>query len=383
MAEEFVRYFDVDGNKRPIAASNLKKSGRLVIGIAGTHTLDDADILFGANESDAVDNSAKLEAAIQKGGFNEIVFLNGTFHIVNPIQFYGTIRGVGTGALGYGKFTKIIFCGSLNYSGVFSCDNMTLSDFSLYFTDTELAEAFGVYIDYHENVVIERVHFEGFNRAIHIYEGHNIKVSNCITKNCNEGIYCDDGKWVTIQDCHFENDGNVVVNVNSWDEVACPVYLISNRIIGDCCTRNCYIINNDITGDGNLGNNNFTTIGATKLTEGKVKVLNRVSEQAFEKAVFYPKNNKFNIGKFWGHCLAYYTEAYGDASYGAVINTNVGVAGMYSGTFKHEVTGELYYLHAYSEDGSFSEITLCRVEDNSIVPLPNNGSVSLTLIKIY
>lgn len=123
--------------------------------------------------------------------------------------------------------------------------------------------------------------------------------------------------------------------------------------------------------------------GDTELTEDKVKVLNRVSEQAFEKAVFYPKNNKFNIGKFWGHCLAYYTEAYGDASYGAVINTNVGVAGMYSGTFKYEATGELYYLHAYSEDGSFSEITLCRVEDNSIVPLPNNGSVSLTLIKIY
>jgi hypothetical protein len=254
-----------------------KQKGRLVIGIEGTHTLDDADILFGANESDAAENSAKLEVAIQKGGFNEIVFLNGTFHIYNPIQFYGTIRGIGNGVLGYGNFTKIRFCGSLNYFGVFSGDNMTLCDFSLYRNMID-DPGYGVYIDYYENVVIERVHFEGFDRAIHIYEGHNIKVSNCITKNCNVGIYCDDGKWVTIQDCHFENDGNEVVDVISWDEVAWPVYLISNRIIGDCRARNCYMINNDITGDGNLGNNNFTTIGATKLTEDKVKALNEVGK---------------------------------------------------------------------------------------------------------
>ena len=260
-----------------------KQKGRLVIGIAGTHTLDDADILFGANESDAVDNSAKLEAAILKGGFNEIVFLAGRFYVHGGFSCNGrTIRGSSRNSAGYydsssNHATYIVNTEDWGDGGILSGDNCRICDLTITSTDTAYnSEEFtrvGFYCDYGENSVLENVTFEKIKgTAIHIYEGYGITVRNCIVKSdCGTGIYCSDGKYVTISDCDVSSS----VSIDSHNQTENPVYVFSNKFNGDCTLYNCYAENNLIKGAFS-GTDNFTTIGATKLTEDKVKALNEV-----------------------------------------------------------------------------------------------------------
>ena len=267
-----------------------KQKGRLVIGISGAHTLDDADILFGANESDAVDNSAKLEAAIQKGGFNEIVFLEGKYHVQNMISFQGTIRGRRNGVAGfhgtvedynssYSTATAIVSTNDWG-EGIFNADRTTIRDLTITCTDTaynsvENGSHVGVYCDFGENVIVENVTFEKITgSAIHIYEGYDVKISNCVVRNCgiDSAVYASDVKYGKIENCDIE--GNV--HLDSYEQN--KLYVISNRIIGDGSFINCCMVNNQI--EGAVTNTNcFTTIGTTKLTEDKVKALNEVGTQ--------------------------------------------------------------------------------------------------------
>ena len=291
MAEEFVRYFDVDGEKRPLAASNLKKSGRLVIGISGTHTPDDADILFGANEADGAENSAKLEAAIQKGGFGELFFLNGSFYVANTIDT--------------NKLSLISGCNSQStsilYTGPFIAMDgagYTIRDLEIGATNTR--KPCGVSTEYAEgDIIIENVMFTGFDNAVYIeYCTVNLIMSKCRITDCNDAFYISAAHagFSIVENCEITNCTNVCFDfpTDAEDKFtgnfvgSCETVLIGNPWAehNQNATNNTFYNNGSVT-----TKKNSTTIGATKLTEDKVKVLNRLDNDAFQTIEIEPTSD--------------------------------------------------------------------------------------------
>ena len=222
MEDKYIRYIDIDddGNPHPLAASNLKKSGRIVIGLEGVHTLDDADVLLKAAEADKMNNWDTLYNTLRnETSVNEFVMLSGTYYI--------------SGYADYGQFYDLIpdgktLCGSGNtiieLDGRWSDNgdtiigmgmNSKISDLQINFYPQSFSERI-IYAT--DNSTIDNVTiFAKYNNYISETNpdyapigiqsvGQSIEILNCIIENCSTGIILDKG-GATIRGCSIRSCG--------------------------------------------------------------------------------------------------------------------------------------------------------------------------------
>lgn len=262
----------------------LKRSGRLVIGISGTHTLDDADILFGTNESDAAENSAKLDAALQKGGFTEIVFLKGDFYTssaINPNNY-----GLGGIIRGEGFLSNIILTNDAGPDCVIYGCGSVIRDLTISCTPNvaDYGRA-GIYFDYTGASIVDHVYIDMGDKGegVHIYNGDDIEISNCIITNMRTGIYVSDSRNITIRGCNFSACSDAIdatsTNIN--------LHIRGNQFDGsNVRVWNAQFVDNEYNGGGCVNDTDlsdcYTMVGAAKLTEDKVNAVNKLPDRLGE-----------------------------------------------------------------------------------------------------
>lgn len=242
--EKFITDISVDGTEYKLKDSTtdvLKRSGRLVIGIEGVHTRDDADVLVHDENSsyDAwMENTKLIQAALDDETYNEVVFLSGTFCITKNSENYDglCINHVGKIVRGCGNST-VIQQNNIADTFVLNAKNVVLKDLSIA-TEIEYCSCVIAMNPYCriENVTIASNAYKTA-MGIHIVDDalHCI-VSNCRIENLEEAIR-QDAEECVIKDCRFYNNG---INITS------------------------------------SGEEPITTIGSTTVPESKFKVLNEI-----------------------------------------------------------------------------------------------------------
>ena len=215
MADEMIRHIDIDGIPRPLAASNLKKSGRIVIGIEGVHTWDDADVLLGANEDDKVSNWTTLYNTLNnETAVDEFVMLSGTYYLSG---YGGTMIPAGKKLCGSGN-TVIELDGAYADNGdkiIRMGENSKLTDLKINFKPQSFNEDV---IEMNSGCVVDNVTIFA-NYSDYIAEtdsdfapigiqaiNSSVEILNCVIQNCSTGIILVHG-GATIKGCHIRDCG--------------------------------------------------------------------------------------------------------------------------------------------------------------------------------
>ncbi len=289
MADEMIRHIDIDGKPRPLAASNLKKSGRIVIGIEGVHTSDDADVLLGATYDDAAANNALVQQALDDDGANEVVFLGGRYYCTYDYHNEGE-NICGTLYIRAGK--RLIGCGSdtilygqyeIEKNAMFELEaGAEISNFKIEYhggTEGLIFASSGALGTKMTNIITAQIG-GCVCSGVQFIIGCDIQTSSL----SNIGIWCSKSNSI-IRDNIFRYDGNFtpilideakyncIVENNHFD----PIAEDASATIRNYGSQT-KIINN--TGEYDCSDNELSlTVGATTVPESKFKQLNEMGKK--------------------------------------------------------------------------------------------------------